>query len=51
MPAGQMSNISDKELPESTKYHNFGNMISARIGKRAAGHMLDGKEWLEFPRV
>jgi protein gp37 len=25
--------------------------ITHRIGKKAAGHLLDGREWLEFPEV
>jgi protein gp37 len=51
LPAGQESSITGQSVPENAKYHDFGNMISVRVGKRAAGHLLDGKEWLEFPKT
>ncbi len=48
------------EIYGSTKYpkrDNFGthpdkhsgNLITLRVGKKAAGRLLDGKEWSEFP--
>jgi len=51
LPAGQRANGCD-ELPESTKYHDFGDGrgICARVGKKAAGHYLDGIEWHQFPK-
>lgn len=50
IPAGQISNIAGS-LPKSTKYHDFGNWISARVGKHNAGRMLDGRTWDEVPQV
>jgi protein gp37 len=37
----QITDMDGRALPES--YH--------RIGKKAAGHLLDGREWHEFPEV
>jgi hypothetical protein len=25
--------------------------LTCRVGKKAAGHMLDGREWHQFPKV
>ena len=35
----------------SGRYHRFGDgKIMERVGKKAAGRMLDGRTWLEFPK-
>jgi protein gp37 len=49
LPAGQKSN-GIGELPTGVKYHNFGDVISARVGKHNAGRLLYGVEWNEFPK-
>jgi protein gp37 len=50
IPAGQKSNMSGT-LPKSTKYHDFGDSISAHVGKKNAGRFLDGRTWDEYPPV
>jgi protein gp37 len=30
---------------------NKWNRDAFRVGKKAAGRMLDGREWMEFPEV
>ena len=51
LPAGQQGN-GIGELPASTRYHDFGDgNMSARVGKKAAGRLLDGVEHNQFPEV
>lgn len=47
MPAGQgiAENVKKEQL------HHFDDWsVSARVGKKAAGRLLDGREWNEFPK-
>jgi protein gp37 len=48
LPAGQQGNGAG-ELPPSTQYHNFGHAMSARVGVKNAGRLLDSREWNEYP--
>jgi len=32
-----------------TQIHGMGYLAMERVGKKAAGHLLDGREWQEFP--
>lgn len=38
--------------PDNDRYHEWpSGGFSARLGKKAAGAMLDGREWREFPKA
>ena len=46
--------FGDKSIPENTNFekpHELidGGVAMCRVGKKAAGRMLDGKEWDQFP--
>ena len=36
-------------LPNTTVLDNSANAIMASVGNKAAGALLDGREWREFP--
>lgn len=41
----------EKDRRESwAEYQNADDVYMSRVGKKAAGHLLDGKEWREFPK-
>lgn len=41
-----MANVFGKDF----QYHHWQDgSVSIRVGKKAAGHLIDGKEWREFP--
>lgn len=41
------TSVEVKEYPRS--FNRFGAAVLERVGKRAAGRLLDGREWNEFP--
>jgi len=51
LPSGQVGNGCHGEIPKGMRYHNFGDCISANVGKARSGRLLDGSEHNRTPEA
>ena len=50
LPECQVKEQDDWErLMDSGTHHMWDDIVTVRVGKKAAGRLLDGREWNEFP--
>lgn len=50
-PLGQRSNSWDGNMDHVPPETKLGEQLMIKVGKKKAGRLLDGKEWLQYPGV